>query len=284
MFDKLIFILLLTFCTTTFAQNVIESKEGKYLKLTFPTKSNFVNSHILSIHYGFDADTMSQVIVNPVEDETYMDREFLKGSMKQRFKYFDLSFEGDRLVFKKNYSSIEVPLTPRLQFLDKRGKLSPECSYKLISIGVFKDSSVFFFSADSLPEPMFWGQPAKFKGELRLLETQISQKLADLNVKRNPDSIIVFRATVIAGESRNQDKLQMDELIYGKETYFSDIVRKVLNDTNNKSSMPGHSNWAAATNASARPQTTRIKIFAWLKPNGQVELKLPSKLQNWTGD
>ena len=98
------------------------------------------------------------------------------------------------------------------------------------------------------------------------------------------DSIIVFRATVIAGESRNQDKLQMDELIYGKETYFSDIVRKVLNDTNNKSSMPGHSNWAAATNASARPQTTRIKIFAWLKPDGQVELKLPSKLQNWTGD
>lgn len=284
MVKNLIFILFLALSVNTFGQTATDSQAEEYMRLTLSSKKDLGNNNILSIHYGFNADTVSQVIVKPVDNEEYLNREFLKGGMKQRFKYFDFGFEGDRLVFQKEFSHVEIPSAPRLEWLGEHSKLIGHHKHRLLSISLFRDSTVFFFTTDSLLKPMFWGEPARFNGNLGLLETKISKLMEDVHVETDIDSIVVFRAIVIAGETRNQDKLQLDELIYGEETAFSNMVRQVLSDTNNTSSTPSHSNWVAATNVSARPQTTRIKIFALLKPDGLVKLELPSKLQNWTGD
>lgn len=74
MVKNLIFILFLALSVNTFGQTATDSQSEKYMKLTLSSKKDLRNNNILSIHYGFNTDTVSQVIVKPVDNEEHLNR------------------------------------------------------------------------------------------------------------------------------------------------------------------------------------------------------------------
>ena len=287
------FVLILVFFTNLLScigQTIIKSD---YLNNSFTIKiderNNFVKDHVLEVSFAFRGDSVFAINVFPkTDDKFYLSSSaFLQSKTTQaKFKFFDLDFIADRLIFEKEFPSISIP-SP-LEFKNILSRLKPNSvdSYHLIAVQKFSDSTLLTYSETPLKPrhsinrqyiPTVWGIPAIYLNNLDSLGGEVARDLKLKSKLRNLDSIIVFSA-IVESKRGEYDILKIESLIYGRPSQFSNSVYNVLTQKTTRE-------WRAAAWASnGQKATTRIKIYAELKRDGTILFKLPKKLGSWTGD
>lgn len=277
------------FCLLVDGQTIVKNNVKGIAKVTLLQKNNLGNNYTEEVSFAVRGDSIFAMNIVPKENELeYLRSEFYQGPFKQKFKFFDFNFSADRLIFKKNYPKIQYPTREQIEFAKSNIKMDSISYYHLSSVQQFSDSTLFIFRLHPLVPrdiidstaiiPTSWGRSAEFLGNLRNVENIIAKKMKSIKVKSDIDSIIVFRALVTREEYPLRDSLIVENLLYGTSSVFSDLVKEELVS-------PKNGRWRAAVWANnGQRTTTRIKIFAQLKQNGTVQLQLPRKLGNWTGD
>jgi hypothetical protein len=278
------------FCLMAEGQTLILKDTVKHIaKVKLFQKNNLGDNYTEEVSFAVRGDSIFSMDIVPKENElVYLRSEFYQGPFKQKFKFFDLNFSADRLIFKKDYPKIQYPTREQIEFVKSSIQMDSISYYHLSSVQQFSDSTLFTFRLQPLVPrtiadstsiiPTSWGRCAEFLGNLRNVENIIAKKMKSIKIKSDIDSIIVFRALVTREEYPHMDSLIVEKLLYGKTSKFSDIVKKELVS-------PKNGRWRAAVWANnGQRTTTRIKIFAQLKKNGTVQIQLPRKLGNWTGD
>lgn len=278
------------FCLIAEGQTaILKDKVKGIAKVIILQKNNLGNKYTEEVSFAVRGDSIFTINIVPKENELiYLRSEFYQGPSKQKFKFFDFNFNADRLIFKKNYPKIQYPTRDQIEFAKSSIQMDSISYYHLSSVQQFSDSTLFIFRLHPLVPrdiidstaiiPTSWGRSAEFLGNLRNVENIIAKKMKSIKVKSDIDSIIVFRALVTREEYPLRDSLIVENLLYGTSSVFSDLVKEELVS-------PKNGRWRAAVWANnGQRTTTRIKIFAQLKKNGTVQLQLPRKLGNWTGD
>ncbi|WP_157970228.1 hypothetical protein [Albibacterium indicum] len=292
-------ILICLLCTLNVAhgqhQDVQERKTLR-IKITVPAQNDFGDEHIEKVGFSLFGEKVSFVWVHPSMDDTaYLNREFLKDAFMKQMFFFDLGFEADSLVFAKKFPRITMPTLPNIEAYDQYQQKIVDSLYRLSSMDLYRDSTEYRFtpasqyslkeSRDALRKGGFgFGNPAGYLGDIQKLADDIAREVASSSFKVSFDSVLVFQSAV-----RRLDRLleggeifELEGLIYGTPSFFSEIAAKHLQAEENRFFEDGGTKWRPAHGDLSR--NTRVKIYVRLEQDGKVTIKLPKYLGNWTGD
>ncbi|TYP92254.1 hypothetical protein BC792_11729 [Sphingobacterium allocomposti] len=234
------------------------------LLVTLPSKNYFNNKYVERIAFAIDGDTISSVSIQPIADTSYLKVTFLEGAFKQKFFFFDFGFIADRIIFKQKYPHMQLSAFPGVRI-------------------------VYTNMSEQSNKKSYFGVPAKYLGDLKEIETRISRDVMSTNLKTSIDSVLIYEAIVSyspLGFSNTQPaKFELQRLLYGQTSVFSDIAEKNLRANETNFYKDGKPKWSPAIQGSSgRPMETKIKVYVRLNTDGSVTLKLPRMLGNFTGD
>jgi len=259
--------------------------------ITIPAQNHFGDEHIERISFTIDSDTISTVGIHPKYDTAYIKKTFLAGVFSQRFFFYDLDFEGDRLVFKEKYPHIQLPALPSTKVTNRYGKEDTSRKYNIEEVHLYLDSTTYVYAHGYKPDhtKSLYGIPAKYVGDLGDIEARISQDMAAAAASTPIDSTLVYGAVItrfpVEKGMAAREKFELGSLLYGKPSVFSEIVKKNLMAHETSFGENGKPKWDfAILGTSGRPIDTRIKIYVHLNKDGSITMKLPRMLGNFTGD
>lgn len=252
----------------------ILSENYQELKIHSLQKSNFADTEVKYIDIVFFAQKPSYVKV-------YLNDSILFSDFKEDSKYFDLNFDGDAYVWKQNYPDIFLPKPFDLTGQNLYGQKNNDF-YDIRRISLYPDSTLYYFSININfdRDKSIWGFPAKYNGNIKSIQNEISELLAQNKSVNLSDSIVVFELTIT-----KQGNIKSVALVGGKESLFSKCVHEIITKYNNVSFADGKSKWnPAIIYSSGRPIETKVKLYAKLDKNNSVIIKLPNTLRNFTGN
>jgi len=211
---------------------------------------------------------------------------FKNDSLGTKTEHFDLTFEGDLWLLKKAYPSIEV-LDLQSDEFNSNASLGIEKIQRIKSITIErKKLHLSLFSAtissgtrDYLTENV-WAFAARYVGGTKELEKNLSSISRPELSKNDVDSVFLFKVKI----SKEGD-LEEVEPIYGNKSSYSKALQKKLSEKNTNYFGDGTSKWKAAMRGNvSRPLNSILKIYAKRSQNGQITIKTPTVLRNWTGN
>lgn len=262
----------------------IDTEEGNILRFTVPAQNHFLDEHTEIVSFSLRSDTVFSIHIIPRKDDTaYLNREFLTHPFGGKMFSFDLDFEADRLVFAKKYSRIPQSAAPAVKVLNSRGQKYEDKLYKIISMRFYNDSTEYTYGWNyDFGKPGI-GRPAQYKGDIDEMEAGIAREVAVTSIKAPFDSVLVFQALVRRySESTGYGIFELERLLYGKSSDFSEIAVEYLQSKENNFFDDGKPKWIAAW--IERRINSRVKVYVRLNRDGSVTIKLPKRLQNFTGD
>lgn len=264
--------------------------ERNILRFTVPAENHFIDKNTEHIAFLLNSDTVSFVRIEPKRDDTaYLNQEFLEDSFgRWKTFFFDLGFAADRLVFAKKYPRVSTPVVPHVEIKNIDGSEHEGKLYKISSIDFYRDSTRYTYDSNTSEKEIEkggfgYGKPARYADNLDRLANEIAREVRNASIRVPSDSILVFQAVV-----RRFDRLtgyspfELEGLLYGKSSTFSEIVTERLRAKENNVFDDGTPKWIAASGD--RPMNTRIKIYVELTRDGSVIILLPRYLGSWTGD
>lgn len=261
------------------------------LLVTLPSKNYFNNKYVERIAFAIDGDTISSVSIQPIADTSYLKVTFLEGAFKQKFFFFDFGFIADRIIFKQKYPHMQLSAFPGVRIVNIYEKEDVNKKYTLEGVRLYSDSTVYVYTnmSEQSNKKSYFGVPAKYLGDLKEIETRISRDVMSTNLKTSIDSVLIYEAIVSyspLGFSNTQPaKFELQRLLYGQTSVFSDIAEKNLRANETNFYKDGKPKWSPAIQGSSgRPMETKIKVYVRLNTDGSVTLKLPRMLGNFTGD
>ena len=163
-------------------------------------------------------------------------------------------------------------------------------NYSISAIDMYVDSTTFCYSHGyKWNDKSYFGLPAKYKGDLKNLENQISRDITSSYDGTPIDSVLVYEAVISLSDAElgrtAEEKFELKRLLFGKESVYSAIVAERLRAKETNYFDDGQPKWAAAIQGSSgRRMETKIKIYVRLNKDGSVTIKLPKMLGNFTGD
>lgn len=262
------------------------------LLVTLPSKNYFNNNYVERIAFAIDGDTISSVSIQPIEDTSYLKETFLEGAFKQKFFFFDFGFIADRVIFKQKYPHIQLSAFPDVRIVDIYDKEDVNKKYTMEGVRLYSDSTVYVYTNiyEQSNKKSYFGFPAKYLGDLKEIETRISRDvIRSTTLKTSIDSVLIYEAVVSYSppdfSNTQPTKFELQRLLYGQTSVFSDIAEKNLRAEETSFYKDGKPKWSPAIQGSSgRPMDTKIKVYVRLNTDGSVTIKLPRMLGNFTGD
>lgn len=243
------------------------------LKILSPIKYDLKNRNIKYMDIGYFDKKASYVKI-------YVNETIQLNGFNENNHYFDLNFEGDMYILKQNYPSINLPSPMRITSQNIYGQESNDL-YDIRRVSIYPDSTIFFYSKNSIfdREKTLWGVPAKYIGNLKVIQEEISDNLKQNKLDQLKDSICVFEIVVT-----KEGELESGKLIGGDKSIFTQSVFETFFLKKNRYFEDSRSMWRPAViYSSGRPINTKLKLYARLNKNGSVSIKLPNTLRNFTG-
>lgn len=241
------------------------------LKVSMPDQNDFGKSSIVRIFHGYDSNKLSYVKFYYNESDSTKEG-FLNTFFKEYSKAFDLNFPADSLMLAKLYPDLRFPEIPIITPQTIYRKADNRYHYDIAEVSRYRDSTLYLYTRgyDMSSDPGY-GMPVKYKGDIKDLEKHIAKEVNTLSFSNKVDSVLIFQGVI-----SSKGSVELEKLLYGTKSEFSDIVQKIILQS---------SKWSPAIHAmSGRPLTVRIKIFVQLTESGAISVKIPKQLYNFTGD
>lgn len=211
---------------------------------------------------------------------------FKNDSLGEKTEHFDLTFEGDLWLLKKAYPSIEV-LDLQSDLFNSNASLGIEKIQRIKSITIERkklqlslfNATISSTTRDYLIENI-WARPATYVGGTKELEKNLSS-ISPPNLSKNEvDSVFLFKVKI-----SKKGNLEEVEPVYGNKSSYSKALQKKLSEKNTSYFGDGTSKWKAAMRVNvSRPMNSILKIYVKRSQNGQIRIKIPTVLRNWTGN
>lgn len=211
---------------------------------------------------------------------------FKNDSLGEKTEHFDLTFEGDLWLLKKAYPSIKV-LDLESDVFNSGASLGIEKIQRIKSITIERNKlQLSLFNAnissatrDYLIENI-WARPATYVGGTKELEKILSSINSPKLSKNDVDSVFLFKIKI-----SKKGALEEVEPVYGNNSSYSKVLQKKLSEKNTNYLGDGTSKWKAAMRVNvSRPMNSILKIYVKRSQNGQITIKIPTVLRNWTGN
>jgi hypothetical protein len=258
------------------AQKTAIKNTSQELLITLPDTSNkyFFNKHpaLKSIDVLYKNNQPYAVFLNFENERDNHDRR----------EHYDLAFEGDAYVLQQKYGVIHLK-SPMARLRSGGGRNATNVVFGITVASINKDS-ILYRGRQQLSDGTIegynpdWvtGAPARYTGEMKFVENRIARKFAEAEPTTPVDSIVVFRGTV-----SKQGHLSDMELIAGKQSDFSDLVRAdFLLPRDELGLLPPRRDWRPAI-ISRGGIDTKFNIYARLNKDGSVTIKTPRRLRTF---
>lgn len=200
-------------------------------------------------------------------------------------KYYNLLFKGDAVLFRENFGTVKYLLpTAQVDYFD--GSKDINNAFALVAVNIYRDTVSYRYRrrlSTTIIEgynPKFLiGMPARFKGDMQLMEERLSNKFSQLSNTNVLDSILVFSATINkAGVLSNM------ELVVGEKSVFSELVKNNLDPPPDDLGLKKPSADWFAGNTDVGPRQSQIRIYVQLNQDGSVTIETPPKLGTLSGE
>ncbi|WP_286859796.1 MULTISPECIES: hypothetical protein [Sphingobacterium] len=199
---------------------------------------------------------------------------------------YNLDFEGDIFILSKKYPEIyKLTSESYLKNIAINDSLKIDENFKAL---IFKrertDFEVFNGDLDQTTKKQLieniWATPPKLKAGNVDLVNKISSALKNNKLKAPIDSIQVFKVRI-----DKKGVFKESELLFGRESSFSRLIKKILSDRETFFFKDGTSKFLPAIRLNtAAPFETNLKIYVRLQPDGNIIIKTPLVQRNWSGE
>lgn len=215
----------------------------------------------------------------------YILLKFENDSFGERNEHFDLTFQGDLWLLKKVYPSIEV-LDLQSDVFNSNVGLGIEKIQRIKSITIERkklqitlfNNTISSDTRDDLTENV-WAFPARYIGGTKELERNLSSISPPKLSKNEVDSVFLFKVKI-----SKKGNLEEVEPVYGNKSSYSKVLQKKLSEKNTNYFSDGSPKWKAAIRYNvSRPMNSILKIYVKRSHDGQITIKIPTVLRNWTG-
>ena len=247
------------------------------LKIVVKKQNNHIRkgSVIDSIDYYLTLGKITDVVLYYKNTDSVLQKfDFLDKPLQRYTKGFDLTFKGDSLIWEQQYSNLKLPEIPVVTRYTLDWKPDSNTFLEISRVQEYADSTIYRYTKGyhiKRDKTGGWGTHIRLIGDMGLLEKQLSDQLQDKNLQ-GVDSVLVYQVEV--GRDR---KFTINKLLYGSPSAFSQVVAKVLQED---------AQWYPAIfSSSGGPiDLVRARIYVRLMQDGQVQIQIPQKLYNFTGD
>lgn len=196
---------------------------------------------------------------------------FLDSDQQLYNRVFDLRNKADSILFHQEFENLQTPKYPRIE---SRGyndwRIDTKLQYNISSIAITQDSTSFSYTRNYKDNSEGSAIPVKLLNSFEDLKKNIKQQIKKIDVR---DSIVILEAVV---SKKMGAKFESIRVLLGERSTFSDAV---------ENSLVNFATWSPALiRSSGRPIRVKMRIYIRLHENGEVELEIPKRLYNHTGD
>lgn len=232
-------------------------------------------------------DSINSIIIGYKDLKPYyILLKFENDSFGEKTEHFDLTFEGDLWLLKKAYPSIEV-LDLQSDVFNSNVGLGIEKIQRIKSITIERkkiqitlfNNTISSDTRDDLTENV-WAFPATYIGGTKVLERNLSSISSPMPSKNDVDSVFLFKVKI----SKKGDVEEV-EPVQGDKSSYSKVLQKKLSEKNTNYFSDGSPKWKAAIRYNvSRPMNSILKIYIKRSHDGQITIRIPTVLRNWTGN